>query len=95
MSEEEVQQITAAFLSETKDPVNIILTSVLMGFTNSLWRVSGEGSLGITRAFGEDLWNLIKVGSVMLGEEKDTSTPEKAMEFYAEYLEDISALLMK
>ena len=86
MSEEEVQQITAAFLSETKDPVNIILTSVLMGFTNSLWRVSGEGSLGITRAFGEDLWNLIKVGSVMLGEEKDTSTPEKAMEFYAEYL---------
>jgi len=86
MSEEQVQQITAAFLSETKDTVNIILTSVLMGFTNSLWRVSGEGSLGITRAFGEDLWNLIKVGSVMLGEEKDTSTPEKAMEFYAEYL---------
>jgi len=86
MSEEQVQQITAAFLSETKDPVNIILTSVLMGFTNSLWRVSGEGSLGITRAFGEDLWDLIKAGSVMLGEEKDTSTPEKAMEFYAEYL---------
>ena len=87
MSEEEVQKITAAFLSETQEnPVNIILTAVLMGFTNSLWKVSGEGSGGITRAFGEDLWNLIKVGSVMLGEEKDTSTPEKAMEFYAEYL---------
>ncbi len=87
MSEEEVQKITAAFLSETKEnPVNIILTAVLMGFTNSLWKVSGEGSGGITRAFGEDLWNLVKAGSVMLGEEKDTSTPENALEFYAEYL---------
>ncbi|MDD4810937.1 MAG: hypothetical protein PHY53_07125, partial [Methanobacterium formicicum] len=83
MSEEEVQKITAAFLSETQEnPVNIILTAVLMGFTNSLWKVSGEGSGGITRAFGEDLWDLIKAGSVMLGEEKDTSTPEKALEFY-------------
>jgi hypothetical protein len=88
MSEEQVQQITAAFLSETKDPVNIILTSVLMGFTNSLWRVSGEGSLGITRAFGEDLWNLIKVGSVMLGEEKDTA-PGKAMNSMPSTWEDI------
>jgi hypothetical protein len=86
MSEEEVQKLMASFLSEGYDPVNIILTSVLMGFTNSLWRVSGEGSLGITRAFGEDLWNLTKVGSAMLGEAKDTSTPEKAMEFYVEYL---------
>lgn len=86
MSEEQVQEIMTSFLSENQNPVNIILTSVLMGFTNSLWKVSGEGSGGITRAFGEDLWNLTKVGSAMLGEEKDTSTPEKAMEFYAAYL---------
>jgi hypothetical protein len=86
MSEEDVQKIMTAFLSEGFDPVNIVLTSVLMGFTNSLWRVSGEGSIGITRAFGEDLWNLTKVGSAMLGEEKDLSTPEKAMEFYVAYL---------
>lgn len=86
MSEAEVQKIMTSFLSENQNPVNLVLTSVLMGFTNSLWRVSGEGSGGITRAFGEDLWNLIKVGSIALGEEKDISTPEKAMEFYVEYL---------
>jgi hypothetical protein len=86
MSEEDVQKIMASFLAENQDPVNLVLTSVLMGFTNSLWRVSGEGSGGITRAFGEDLWNLTKVGSAMLGEENDLSTPEKAMEFYVKYL---------
>jgi len=79
-------KLVATLLEEVEDPFSIVLIAILMGFTKSLWKVSGEGSGGVTRAFGEDFWDLIKIGSELLGEEKDISTPEKALEFYDSYL---------
>jgi hypothetical protein len=76
----------AAMLQEQTDPLNTVYLASLMGLTKGLWKVSGQGSGGVTRAFGEDLWKLVKVGSEMLGEEKDISTTSNAMEFYDRYL---------
>ncbi|BDZ68717.1 hypothetical protein [Methanobacterium ferruginis] len=75
-----------ALLKEQNDPLNTVYLASLMGLTKGLWKVSGQGSGGVTRAFGEDLWKLVKVGSEMLGEEKDLSTTTNAMEFYDRYL---------
>ena len=73
-------------LRDQKDPITVVYAASLMGLTKGLWKVSGEGSGGVTRAFGEDLWHLVKTGSVMLGEERDMSSPESATEFYDRYL---------
>lgn len=75
-----------ALLKEQNEPLNTVYLASLMGLTKGLWKVSGQGSGGVTRAFGEDLWKLVKVGSEMLGEEKDISTTPTAMEFYDRYL---------
>nr|WP_319372396.1 hypothetical protein [uncultured Methanobacterium sp.] len=75
-----------ALLKEQNEPLNTVYLASLMGLTKGLWKVSGQGSGGVTRAFGEDLWHLCKVGSEMLGEEKDISTTPTAMEFYDRYL---------
>lgn len=73
-------------LQEHSDPMTVVFAAALMGFTKGLWKVSGEGSGGVTRAFGEDLWYLVKVGADMLGENRDTSSPQKAAEFCENYL---------
>ena len=87
MADEDLKIKTiAAMLAEQMDPLMTVYLASLMGITKGLWKVSGEGSGGVTRAFGEDLWNLVKVGSEMLGEDRDTSTSQKAMEFYDNYL---------
>jgi hypothetical protein len=84
---EDLQSETlATVLAEQTDPMVTVYLASLMGITKSLWRVSGEGSGGVTRAFGEDLWDLVKMGADMLGEDRDTSNPKKAMEFYDKYL---------
>ncbi len=83
---EDKSKTLVPLLRDQEDPITVIYAASLMGFTKSLWKVSGEGSGGVTRAFGEDLWYLIKVGSELLGEDKDTSSPEKAMEFFNNYL---------
>lgn len=73
-------------LQEYSDPMTVVFAAALMGFTKGLWKVSGEGSGGVTRAFGEDLWYLVKVGADMLGENRDMSSPQKAVEFCENYL---------
>jgi len=69
-----------------EDALSTFLTGILMGFTTSMWKVSGEGSGGVSRAFGEDLWNLTKQRASILGEPVDTSTPETGMEFFKRYI---------
>lgn len=86
MAEDMKNETLVALLRDQPDPINVLYAASLMGFTKGLWKVSGEGSGGVTRAFGEDLWYLIKVGSKMLGEDRDTSNPEKAIEFFDNYL---------
>ncbi len=66
--------------------LNTLLMGILMGFTVSMWRVSGEGSGGVSRSFGEDLWGLTKQRAQVIGEELDTSTPDTAMDFFKRYI---------
>jgi hypothetical protein len=75
--------------SPLDDPLNILLIGILKGFTTSMWRVSGEGSGGVSRAFGEDLWNLMNARAVSVGVEMDKSTPESAMVVFSKFLTDI------
>ena len=86
MAEDIQNETIVPLLRDQPDPITIIYAASLMGFTKGLWKVSGEGSGGVTRAFGEDLWYLVKVGSKMLGEDGDISNPENAMEFFNNYL---------
>lgn len=72
--------------SPLEDPFNTLLMGILMGFTNSLWRVSGEGSGGVTRAFGEDLWKLMSKRADSLGVDMDLTNPDAAMEFFKKFI---------
>jgi hypothetical protein len=66
------------------DPVKFVLFGILRDLTNGMWQVSGEGCGGISRAFGESLWEAVdtlidlKTGST--GSKIDRSTPETAMD---------------
>lgn len=51
-----------------------------------MWKVSGEGSGGVSRAFGEDLWDLVDEGAEQIGEKIDKSSPQKTMESFEEYI---------
>lgn len=66
------------------DPVKFVLFGILRDLTNGMWKVSGEGSGGISRAFGEDLWQavdiLIELKTGGTESKIDRSTPETAME---------------
>lgn len=75
--------------SPLDDPLKILLVGILKGFTTSMWRVSGEGSGGVSRAFGEDLWNLMNARAASIGVEIDKSNPESAMEAFSKFLTDI------
>ena len=86
MSDNLDNEVITKWLSEETDNIRILTMATLMGLTNGLWKVSGEGSGGVTRAFGEDLWRLSIVGSMALGIEPNTSTPENAIEFLKNHL---------
>ncbi len=86
MSDNLNNEVITKWLSEETDNIRILTMATLMGLTNGLWKVSGEGSGGVTRAFGEDLWRLSIVGSMTLGIEPNTSTPENAIEFLKNHL---------
>ena len=75
--------------SPLADPIETLLVGILKGFTTSMWRVSGEGSGGVSRAFGEDLWNLMNARAASIGVEIDKSNPESAMEAFSKFLTDI------
>ncbi|MCK9151675.1 hypothetical protein [Methanobacterium alcaliphilum] len=78
--------VVAKWLSEETDTMRILTMATLMGLTNGLWKVSGEGSGGVTRAYGEDLWRLSIVGSTALGIEPKTDTTEDAISFLTNHL---------
>ncbi|MCZ3366475.1 MULTISPECIES: hypothetical protein [Methanobacterium] len=86
MTEDMKMDTVVALLRDQPDPINVLYAASLMGLTKGLWKVSGAGSAGVTRAFGEDIWRLIKIGSTLLKADQDTSNPQKAMEFYDSYL---------
>ena len=65
------------------DPVKFVLFGILRDLTNGMWQVSGEGSGGVSRAFGEGMWEAVddlinlKSGN---GSKIDRSTPQTAMD---------------
>ncbi|MGB9979818.1 hypothetical protein [Methanobacterium sp.] len=69
--------------------LNTLLMGILMGFTTSMWKVSGQGSGGVSRSFGEDLWKLTMQRADTLGETIDLSTTDTAMEFFERYLTNV------
>lgn len=79
-------ELVAKWLSEETDSMRILTMATLMGLTNGLWKVSGEGSGGVTRAFGEDLWRLAIVGSVAKGIEPKIDQVEDAISFLTNHL---------
>ena len=66
------------------DPVRFVLFGILRDLTNGMWQVSGEGCGGISRAFGEGLWeavdDLIEIKSGGSEPKIDKSTPETALD---------------
>lgn len=76
-------------MSQLENPVYTLVTGVLKGFIISMWRVSGEGSGGVSRAFGEDLWNLMNMRAGLIGEEIDKSSPQTAMKSFEKFLIDV------
>ena len=75
--------------SPLEEPMNTLILGILKGFTLSMWRVSGEGMGGVTRAFGEDLWKLMKARSGAIGIEIDKSTPESCATAFMQFLVNI------
>jgi hypothetical protein len=86
MTNNKTNEVVNKWLSEENDNIRILTMATLMGLTNGLWKVSGEGCGGVTRAFGEDLWRLSLLGSATIGIEPNISTPENAIEFLKNHL---------
>mgnify|MGYP000843893619 FL=1 len=75
--------------SPLENPLYTLIIGVLKGFTTSMWRVSGEGSGGVSRAFGEDLWNLMNMRAGLIGEEIDKTNPQAAMKSFEKFLTEV------
>lgn len=75
--------------SPLDEPIKTLILGILKGFTLSMWRVSGEGMGGVTRAFGEDLWKLMNARAGVLGIEIDKSTPESGATAFMQFLANI------
>ncbi len=72
-----------------ENPLYTLIIGVHKGFTTSMWRVSGEGSGGVSRAFGEDLWNLMNMRAGLIGEEIDKTSPQTAMKSFEKFLTEV------
>ena len=72
------------------DPVKFVLFGILRDLTNGMYRVSGEGTGGISRAFGEGLWEavdvLIDLKTGGEGSKIDRSNPQTAMDGFVEFV---------
>lgn len=69
----------------TENSKDTIIMRTLMELTCSMWKVAGEGSGGISRDFGEQIWKLTDEFAPMLGEAIDKSSLDTAMESLKKY----------